>query len=147
PERAKVQEAIFEEWRQTPDMLTKYIGIVSSLDSSDVGEQILKLLAHPSFNPAQSSHGRTVSRCLSQIRDFSLATDEGLDVMVQVFEKIGKVNQMAAYPLLQSFDHLDRFDEATKAKMLAALQRMQNTIDKKREESLYNQLNIILKKV
>ncbi|KAF1795023.1 Peptidase M1, alanyl aminopeptidase, C-terminal [Phytophthora cactorum] len=136
----KVQEEIFEEWRKTPDMLTKYISIVSSLDSKDVGKQILKLLANPSFNPSQSSHGRTLSRCLSQIRDFSLATDEGLDVMVQVFVKIGKVNQMSAYPLLQCFDHLDRFDDATKAKMFATLQRMQDSIDKKKEESLYNQL-------
>ncbi|KAF1794956.1 Peptidase M1, alanyl aminopeptidase, C-terminal [Phytophthora cactorum] len=121
-DRSKVQEEIFEEWRKTPDMLTKYISIVSSLDSKDVGKQILKLLANPSFNPSQSSHGRTLSRCLSQIRDFSLATDEGLDVMVQAFVKIGKVNQMSAYPLLQCFDHLDRFDDATKAKMFATLQ-------------------------
>ncbi|KAL4108621.1 hypothetical protein PRIC1_000334 [Phytophthora ramorum] len=145
-DRAKVQEEIFEEWRKTPDMLTKYISIVSSLDSSDVGNQILKLLANPSFNPTQSSHGRTLSRCLSQIRDFSLATDEGLDVMVQAFVKIGKVNQMSAYPLLQCFDHLDRFDNATKAKMFVTLERMQDSIDKKKEESLYNQLNIILEK-
>ncbi|CAI5727970.1 unnamed protein product [Peronospora effusa] len=145
-ERAKVQEEIFEEWRKTPDMLTKYIGIVSSLDSKDVGKQILKLLANPSFNPTQSSHGRTLSRCLTQIREFSLATDEGLDVMVQAFVKIGKVNQMSAYPLLQCFDHLDRFDEATKSKMFSTLQRMQESIDRKKEESLYNQLNIILEK-
>jgi len=67
--------------------------------------------------------------------------------MVEVFVKIGKVNQMSAYPVLQSFDHLDRFDEETKAKMVARLQKMQDSIDKKKEESLYNQLNIILKKV
>ncbi|KAL3668363.1 hypothetical protein V7S43_006453 [Phytophthora oleae] len=146
PGRAKVQEDVFSEWSKTPDMLTKYISIVSSLDSRDVGKQILNLLDDPSFNPAQSSHGRAVTRSLSQIRDFSLATDEGLDVMVQAFVKIGKVNQMSAYPLLQCFDHLDRFDDATKTKMFATLQRMQDSIDEKKEESLYNQLNIILEK-
>ncbi|KUF91339.1 hypothetical protein AM588_10003083 [Phytophthora nicotianae] len=145
-DREKVQEEIFEEWSKTPDMLTKYISIVSSLDSKDVGKQILKLLDDPSFNPAQSSHGRAVTRSLSQIRDFSLASDEGLDVMVQAFVKIGKVNQMSAYPLLQCFDHLDRFDVATKAKLFATLQRMQDSIDKKKEESLYNQLSINLEK-
>ncbi|KAF1336727.1 Membrane alanine aminopeptidase, partial [Globisporangium splendens] len=146
-DRTKVQEEIFEQWRQHPDTMTKYIGIVSSLDSPEVGKQILKLVAHPSFNPAQSSHGRTLTRCLSQIRHFSLSTDEGLDVMAEVFTKVGKVNQMAAYPILQSFDHLDRFDEAQKTKLLNLLQKMQDSIDKKKEESLYNQLNIILKKV
>ncbi|KAI9905690.1 hypothetical protein PsorP6_013741 [Peronosclerospora sorghi] len=145
-ERAAIQEDIFQEWRKTPDLLTKYISIVSSLDSKDVGKQILQLLENPSFNPAQSSHGRTLARCLSQIRDFSLATDEGLEVMVQAFEKIGKVNQMSAYPLLQCFDHLDRFDQDTKTKLFATLQRMQDSIDKKREESLYKQLKIILEK-
>jgi aminopeptidase N len=105
--RAKVQVEVVDKWRQTPDMLTKYIGIVSNLESSDAGKQILALLANP----------------------------------------IGKVNQMSAYPVLQSFDHLDRFDEETKAKMVARLQKMQDSIDKKKEESLYNQLNIILKKV
>ncbi|KAL4159615.1 hypothetical protein PRNP1_000192 [Phytophthora ramorum] len=79
-------------------MLTKYIGIVSSLDSSDVGKQILKLLPNPSFNPTQSSHGRAVIRSLLQIRYFSLASDEGLDVMVEAFVKIGKVSQMPACP-------------------------------------------------
>ncbi|TYZ66967.1 hypothetical protein PybrP1_001777 [[Pythium] brassicae (nom. inval.)] len=146
-ERSKVQEETFAQWRSHPDTLTKYIGIVSSLESPEVGQQILKLLASPDFNPAQSSHGRTLTRCLSQIRHFSLATDEGLDVMEQVFVKIGKVNQMAAYPILQSFDHLDRFDDAHRAKLLAFLQRLQDSIDAKKEESLYNQLNIILKKV
>ncbi|KAG1691489.1 hypothetical protein DVH05_026976 [Phytophthora capsici] len=146
PDRAKVQEEVFNEWSKTPDMLTKYISIVSSLDSKDVGKQILNLLDDPSFNPAQSSHGRAVTRSLSQIRDFSLATDEGLNVMVQAFVKIGKVNQMSAYPLLQCFDHLDRFDAATKTKLFATLQSMQDSVDKKKEESLYNQLNIILEK-
>jgi aminopeptidase N len=146
-DREKVQEEIFEQWRQHPDTMTKYIGIVSSLESPEVGKQILKLIAHPDFNPAQSSHGRTLTRCLSQIRHFSLSTDEGLEVMGEVFTKLGKVNQMAAYPILQSFDHLDRFDEAQKAKLLTFLQKLQDSIDKKKEESLYNQLNIILKKV
>ncbi|GAB9471691.1 Membrane alanine aminopeptidase, partial [Globisporangium polare] len=141
------QEEIFEQWRQHPDTMTKYIGIVSSLESPEVGKQILKLVAHPSFNPAQSSHGRTLTRCLSQIRHFSLSTDEGLEVMGEVFVKIGKVNQMAAYPILQSFDHLDRFDEAQKRKLLTFLQKLQDSVDAKKEESLYNQLNIILKKV
>ncbi|GLE06297.1 hypothetical protein PINS_up015544 [Pythium insidiosum] len=146
-DRAKIQKEIFEEWRQHPDTLTKYIGIVSSLDSSDVGKQILDLIAHPDFNPALSNHGRTLTRCLSQIRHFSLATEEGLEVMAQAFVKIGKVNQMSAYPILQSFDHLDRFSEDVKGKMNAALQRMQDALDKKKEESLFNNLNIILKKV
>ncbi|OWZ13362.1 Membrane alanine aminopeptidase [Phytophthora megakarya] len=145
-DRDMVQEEVFKEWSKTPDMLTKYISIVSSLDSKDVGKQILNLLQDPSFNPAQSSHGRAVTRSLSQIRDFSLATDEGLDVMLQAFVKIGKVNQMSAYPLLQCFDHLDRFDETTKEKMLATLQLMHDSIDAKEEESLYNQLNLILNK-
>ncbi|KAH7476333.1 uncharacterized protein KRP23_7019 [Phytophthora ramorum] len=127
-------------------MLTKYISIVRSLDSSDVGKQILTLLANPSFNPTQSSHGRTLSRCLSKIHYFSLASDEGLDVMVETFVKIGKVNQMPACPLLQFFDHMDRFNDATKAKMFVTLERMQDSIDKKKEESLSNQLNIILEK-
>ncbi|TMW57325.1 hypothetical protein Poli38472_003250 [Pythium oligandrum] len=146
-ERGKIQKEVFEEWRQHPDTLTKYIGIVSSLSSKDVGKQILELIAHPDFNPALSNHGRTLTRCLSQIRHFSLATDEGLDLMAEVFTKIGKVNQMSAYPILQSFDHLSRFDEETKAKMVKVLQRMQDSIDKKKEESLYNNLNIILQKV
>jgi aminopeptidase N len=145
-DREKIQQQIFEEWRAHPDTLTKYIGIVSSLDTSDVGKQILKLLADSHFNPALSNHGRTVTRCLSQIRHFSLATDEGLEVMAEVFVKIGKVNQMSAYPILSSFDHLNRFDDATKAKFVAVLKRMQDSIDKKKEESLYNNLNIILQK-
>ncbi|GAB9469175.1 hypothetical protein Gpo141_00006463, partial [Globisporangium polare] len=141
------QEEIFEQWRQHPDTMTKYIGIVSSLDSPGAGEQILKLVSHPSFNPAQSSHGRAVSGMLSQTRHFSLATDEGLDVVTEVFTKIGKVNQMAVYSLLRIFDHLERFEGEEKARYVKALQKMQDSVDAKKEESLYNQLNIILKKV
>lgn len=146
PERSQVQERVFEEWRQTPDTLTKYIGVISCLQTSDVGKQIRKLIAHPSFNMAQSSHSRTLARGLSLIRQFSLATDEGLQLLSECFTKIGKVNQMSAYPILQSFDHLDRFDQETRSKMLRVLQEMQDSIDPKKEESLYNRLNIILKK-
>nr|CCA16421.1 metalloprotease family M01 putative [Albugo laibachii Nc14] len=146
PERSQVQERVFEEWRQTPDTLTKYIGVISCLHTSDVGKQILKLIAHSSFNMAQSSHSRTLARGLSLIRDFSLATDGGLQVLSECFTKIGKVNQMSAYPILQCFDHLERFDQETRTKMLQILQKMQESIDPKKEESLYNRLNIILKK-
>jgi aminopeptidase N len=145
--RAKVQEELFQEWRKHPDTLSDYIRIVCGLDSSDVGKQILHLIENPDFNPAQSSHGRAVSGMLSQSRFFSLATDEGLDVMAQVFVKIGKVNQMAVYSILHSFDHLERFEGEEKARLVNALEKMQSSIDAKKEESLYNQLNIILKKV
>ncbi|TMW57329.1 hypothetical protein Poli38472_003254 [Pythium oligandrum] len=146
-DRAKIQKEVFEEWRQHSDTMTNYIGTIASLSTNDVGQEILELLAHPAFNPAQADHGRTLCGYLTQMRHFTLMTDEGLDVLVQVFTTIGKVNQMSVYPLLQSFDHLDRFEGETKTKIVQAIQRMQEAIDPKKEESLYHMLNSILQQV
>lgn len=145
-QRKAVQARIFENWRQDQDMLAKYIAVVSSLDAPDAGQQVLDLLESPYFKLSLANHSRTLARGLSRIREFSILTDEGLHAIETAFVKIGKVNQMSAYPLLSCFDQIDKFDESTRTKLYATLQRMQDSIDKVSEESLYNQLNIMLKK-
>lgn len=145
-ERNEMQQKVFQEWSQQPNRLEKYIAVISSLDASDVARQIKELMNSPVYNVNLSHHTRTIARGLSQIRYFSILTDEGLDLMVFVFERIGKVNQMSAYPILKSFDQLDKFDPEMQEKLLKTLRRMQESIDQVKQESLYNQLNIMLTK-
>ena len=99
------------------------------------------------FNVNLSHHSRTLARGLSQIRHFSIGTEKGRLLLEELFTKIGRVNQMSAYPLLKCFDDLEKFNEEMQTSMKLSLERMQGSIDKTEHESLFNQLNIMLKKV
>ncbi|CAK4630663.1 unnamed protein product [Aphanomyces euteiches] len=145
-DRAAVQARILAEWSKTPEMLQSYIGTISSLSTSDFASQIRTMMALPCFNFNQTHHTRTLARGLSQIRHKSVLTEEGRNLLIEVFTKIGTVNQMSAYPLLKCFDQLDAFTGATKEVLVKTVQTMQDSIDKVKEESLYNQLNIMLHK-
>ncbi|RHY20933.1 hypothetical protein DYB25_000731 [Aphanomyces astaci] len=145
-DRAAVQTRIRDEWSKTPEMLEAYIATIGSLSTSDFTTQIRTLMALPYFNINQTHHTRTLARGLSQIRHKSVLTEEGRALMLELFTKIGTVNQMSAYPLLKCFDQVDAFTGATKDALVKTLQAMQDSIDKVKEESLYNQLNIMLKK-
>ncbi|OQR98439.1 metalloprotease family M01 [Achlya hypogyna] len=144
--RAEVQARIAAEWSATPEMLESYIAAISSLSVSDFATQVRTLMAQPYFNINQTHHSRTLARGLTQIRELTVLTQEGRDLMVEVFTRIGKVNQTSAYPILKCFDQIDSFSGETHATLVATLTAMQNSIDKVHEESLYNQLNIMLKK-
>lgn len=142
--RAELQTKVFEDWAKDSNKLERYIGIVSSLDTTDFAIQVRSLMENAVFNVNLSHHSRTVCRGLSQIRHRTVLTDEGLELMSEVFTKIGRVNQMSAYPILKCFDSVSKFSPELKQKVFAALHRMQDSINKKSEESLYNQLNNIL---
>ncbi|KDO31446.1 hypothetical protein SPRG_04061 [Saprolegnia parasitica CBS 223.65] len=144
--RAAVQARIAAEWSATPEMLESYIASISSLSVSDFATQVRALMAQPYFNINQTHHSRTLARGLTQIRERTVLTQEGRDLMIEVFTRIGKVNQTSAYPILKCFDQIDSFSGETHATLVATLQAMQDSIDKVHEESLFNQLNIMLKK-
>ncbi|OQS07388.1 metalloprotease family M01 [Thraustotheca clavata] len=144
--RAAVQERIAQEWSASPEMLESYIAAVSSLSCTDFASQVRTLMAQPYFNINQTHHSRTLARGLTQIREWTVLTAEGRDLMVEVFTRIGKVNQTSAYPILKCFDQVEAFNEETKQILYDTLQAMQDSIDSVHEESLYNQLNIMLKK-
>jgi aminopeptidase N len=144
--RSSVQERIAAEWSATPEMLECYIGTISSLNTSDFASQIRRLMSQPYFNINQTHHSRTLARGLTIHRHRTVLTQEGRDLMVEVFTRIGKVNQASAYPILKCFDQVDAFEGEMKAKLIETMQAMQDSIDEVQEESLYNQLNIMLKK-
>ena len=53
---------------------------------------------------------------------------------------------MSAYPFLQAFGDLPKFEGKQRADLLAALKQMRRRLSPKKHESLYNQLTIMLKK-
>ena len=59
---------------------------------------------------------------------------------------IGKVNQMSAYSFLSAFGDLRKFDEAVQNKLVSSLESMKNKLDPEKQQSLSNQLTILLKK-
>lgn len=146
PDRPALQATIFEEWQQESNMLEKYIATISSLRTSDMIEQVRKLMDHECFKLSLSHHSRTTARGLATVRHVTIQTKAGLALVQDVFLKIGRVNQMSAYPILKCFDELEKFDEAWQREMTSTLESMQAGLDPVKQESLYNQLNIMLKK-
>lgn len=78
------------------------------------------------------------------LRKRSLLTDDGLALTVDLFLLIGKVNQYSAQSFLAALNDLAKFPHDTQKKLVAAVKRMHEGLDKVKEESLYNQLTATL---
>jgi len=147
PEKDSIREDIYNQWSEVPDLFSKYIICIASLDTDDFDEQIRKVMSSPKYNIVLAEHSRAISRSLSLHRERTVYTSKGLNLLKEVFLKIGKVNQMCAQPILNCFDEIEKYDEDKKKQAYAALEEMQAGLDPVKEQSLYNRLNIILKKV
>lgn len=144
------QTAIMEEvklaWTQHPIGCEQYIFAIANSDSTNSAGYIRSLLKESFFNMSLAGHARTVARGWAANRKLSLLSDDGLDLTVELIGVIGKVNQMSAYALLSAFGDLEKFEGAEQARLVEALKKMQESLDKKEQQSLYNQLDTMLKK-
>lgn len=71
-------------------------------------------------------------------------TEAGRDLLVDIFVEIGRLNQASVSAVLQAFNDLDKFDEATQATLRATLERMRDGVNEKEQPSLFNRLAQIL---
>lgn len=146
PDRMEVLARVRAEWAAHPDSTEQYIATLSSLDSDDAHEIIALLVEDKSiFNFALAGHARTLARGWSSVRKRSLLTDAGLKLLGDLFVRIGKVNQYSANDILSAFSDLPKFNDATRAKLLEALKSMQSRLDATKEESLFRQLDVLIK--
>ena len=61
------------------------------------------------MSPNVTSHFLSSHTIISALRKRSLLTQPGLDLTVDLFVRIGVVNQMSAYPILSAFNDLPKF--------------------------------------
>ena len=147
PEPQKsVMAEVKKEWMQHPIGCEQYIFAISNSDSANSATYIRELLKEGFFNMSLAGHARTVARGWASNRKLSLLTDAGLDLTVELIGTIGKVNQMSAYALLSAFGDLEKFEGAALERLVEALKKAQKILDKKEQQSLYNQLDTMLQK-
>uniref|UniRef100_A0A0A9YVZ1 tRNA modification GTPase MnmE n=1 Tax=Lygus hesperus TaxID=30085 RepID=A0A0A9YVZ1_LYGHE len=133
-----------EDFISHPDSLTSYIALISSMASPAVFQQIDKLFQEPFFKIELAGHARTVARGWIANRNLTLLTHTGLRKTVELCTKIGKVNEMSAYPFLQAFSDINSMDNVTKDAWVEALKTMQNNFDPMEQQSIYNNISRIL---
>ena len=88
-----------------------------------------------------------MARGWSGNRKRALLTEDGLELTIELFFAVGKVNQMSAYSFLSAFGDVQKFNTEIQGTLVTALKKMQDGIDEKKQESLYKQLNMILSKL
>lgn len=143
----KIQEIldnVQSKWTSNPIGCEQYISAISCSSSHRTEKYIRELLDAPFFNMSLAGHARTVARGWTSDRKTAVLTEEGLKFTIELFLKVGHVNQMSAYGFFDAFSDLHKFDENTKQKLTEALHKMQDGLDAKKHESLFNQLNILL---
>lgn len=143
--RAKLLADAKAAWIAHPIGCEQYVTTVAYADCDEAVQQVTQLMEEKFFNLALAGHARSVARGWCTHRKRALLSDEGLDFTVKLFHTIGKVNQMSAYSFLQLFGDLPKFEDSQKKRLTAALVRMRDGLDPKEHESLFNQLNIMLK--
>lgn len=145
-EKEAVHNAVKKEWVAHPIGCEMYIQCIANIDCPDTTKYIRGLVNESFFNINLAGHARTVARGWSANRKQCLMTDDGLSLTEELFLNIGKVNQMSAYSFLSAFGDLRKFDEAVQNKLVSSLKNMKNKLDPEKQQSLSNQLTILLKK-
>lgn len=97
-----------------------------------------------------AGHARAVARGWASARKRSLLTDAGLELTKQLILRIGRVNQMSAGALLAAFGDIDLFPDTpdagvlSKQRLVAALTDVRAQLDPIKQQSLYNNISILL---
>ena len=145
-DKEAIHNAVKKEWVAHPIGCEMYIQCIANIDCPDTTKYIRGLVNESFFNINLAGHARTVARGWSANRKQCLMTDDGLFLTEELFLNIGKVNQMSAYSFLSAFGDLRKFDEAVQNKLVSSLESMKNKLDPEKQQSLSNQLTILLKK-
>ena len=135
------------EWTAHPIGCEAYISAVCQADCKASPSYIKQLTEERFFQWQLAGHARTVARGWSGNRKRSLLTEDGLELTIELFFAVGKVNQMSAYSFLSAFGDVQKFNTEIQGTLVTALKKMQDGIDEKKQESLYKQLNMILSKL
>ena len=145
-EKEQIHTAVKTEWIAHPIGCEQYIQCIANIDCPETTQYIRALVDEPFFNINLAGHSRTVARGWSANRKQCLMTDDGLSLTEELFLNIGKVNQMSAYSFLSAFGDLRKFDSQVQTKLVGCLESMKNKLDPDKQQSLTNQLIILLKK-
>ncbi|GAB5356534.1 hypothetical protein AAMO2058_000298000 [Amorphochlora amoebiformis] len=131
-------------WGKQIDMCETLISIISSIDSKDSPKIIGDLIKDDIFDINLAGHSRQVVRNWAHNRKRCVLTDDGLDFSAELLARVGKVNQMSVYALLDAFGDLNKFSEQQKRKMLDCLKNARSKLDPHVEVSLYNQIGRLI---
>jgi len=146
-ERQTLLQETQAAWTQHPIGSEEFISTLASSRSHQAPQYIRQLMdtsVSPFFNIALAGHARAVAYGWSSDRKRAVLTEEGRAMTKELFLRIGKVNQMSAYPFFNAFSDWRKFDDTTQAALQATMQDMLAGLDPTQQESLYNQLTILL---
>ena len=147
-ERDSILKQARDTWTKHPIGCEMYISCIAYSQGQNLEKYIRQLVdkeQSPFFNIALAGHARAISRGWSSDRKVAVLDSEGLKLTTELFLTIGKVNQMSAYSFFGAFSDLNKFEGETKSSLINALNTMRDGLDPKEQESLYNQLTILLK--
>lgn len=143
-EKVVFMERAVKQFSSHPDSWSTYISVVGSVDSDDVFEAVEGLLRSKEFRIELAGHARTLCRAYVVNRKRSLLTKEGLAMTAELTVKVGKVNEMSAYSMLQSFADINLFEGEAKQALVACLEDIQSKLSPQQQQSLYNNIARIL---
>ena len=144
--KKQIQNDIKEEWSSHPIGCEQYIQCIANCDCNETTTYIRELVNEDFFNMNLAGHARTVARGWSANRKRCLMTDAGLELTKELFHQIGQINQMSAYSFLSSFGDLRKFEDSVQQKLVETLEEMKSNLDPDKQQSLTNQLIILLKR-
>lgn len=145
-EKQKLLSEARKSFMTHPDSIESYVAVLTGLDSDDAPQLIEELMQDkPMFDINLAGHARTAARMWAGLRKRSLLSQAGLKLTVEMFIKIGKVNQYSAQSFLAALNDLPRFPKDQQLTILEAVRSMHANMDPVKEESLYNQLTATLK--
>ncbi|KNC55951.1 peptidase M1 [Thecamonas trahens ATCC 50062] len=133
--RAQMREA----WASHPDGFEQFLWVMTSIDSPDAAAALRAVVDHDELiDLVQASQARALVRGWSAARRWSLLTHDGLALLEDIFVAVANINEYFASGVLSAFSDLPQMTGKHKARLIAALQRMQARLSKDHQFGLWS---------
>ena len=129
PDRKKLLESAFEEWNEHLTAYSGYLMIISSGVEDDVFDMIRKEEQRDTFNLVHPGHHRALFLPMTA-NNSMLWTDRGINWIADTAIRLAGINENSAIRLIACFGHVARLADDLKPKVISALERILEEVDK-----------------
>lgn len=144
-DRLAVRASVRELWGTTAEGFEQYLSVITSLDSPDAVQIVRDTLNNdPLVNLKLAGHARYFARGWVSVPHRSIQTDDGLELLVEIFVRVALINAFSALPMLDAFGDLAKLEAAPQARLVAALRLMQAPLCADKHVSLWRRIDDLL---
>jgi aminopeptidase N len=138
PERREILESAYSAWHEHISGYANYLRVVASGTCDDVFEMIAEEQARPTFDLNNPTQARSLFLPMAS-NNKMVWTDRGIDWIADTVIMLASINDYTASRLLNTFQHCRKLKPGLRAKVSAALERIEDEVPDKVSPTVHGQ--------